>query len=110
MLALDGDRVVKVYPTGNDDASPASYTIPPKQHFDALADAESNGWRLGGVFHSHPTGPAKMSDADLAKAPEPDWVYLVVGLAGGEPEVRGWKVEMSGLDGPRQVLPTHIGE
>lgn len=91
MLALDGDVVVKVYPTGNDDASPVSYTIPPKEHFAALTDAEGNGWRLGGVFHSHPTGPARMSQTDLAKVSEPDWVYIVVGLSGEEPELGFWQ-------------------
>lgn len=91
MLAMDGDRIVKVYPTGNEDASPVSYTIPPQEHYDALVDAESHGWRIGGVFHSHPNGPAQMSDTDLAKVGDPDWVYLIVSLAGGRPEVEAWR-------------------
>ncbi|MGH3651219.1 MAG: Mov34/MPN/PAD-1 family protein [Acidimicrobiia bacterium] len=90
MLAMDDDEVVKVYPTANDDASPSSYTVPPQEHFDAMTDAESKGWRLGGVFHSHPGGPARMSAVDLENAREPDWVYLVVGLGGPKPELRGW--------------------
>jgi proteasome lid subunit RPN8/RPN11 len=91
MLALDGDRVVKVYPTGNDDSSPTSYTIPPQDHYDALMDAESHGWRLGGVFHSHPRGPATMSATDLARVTDPDWVYVVVNLNGDEPDITGWR-------------------
>lgn len=90
MLAMDGDRVVRVYPTGNDDASPVSYTIPPQEHFDALTDAESHGWRLGGVFHSHPHGPARMSGTDLARAIEPGWIYLVIDLGGEKPVVTAW--------------------
>jgi proteasome lid subunit RPN8/RPN11 len=90
LLAMDGDRVVRVYPTGNDETSPTSYTIPPREHFDALTDAESRGWRLGGVFHSHPNGPARMSATDLAQALEPDWVYVVVDLAGEKPEIAAW--------------------
>jgi desampylase len=91
MLALDGDRVVKVYPTGNDDSSPTSYTVPPQDHYDALMDAESHGWRLGGVFHSHPRGPATMSTTDLARVTDPDWVYVVVNLNGDEPDITGWR-------------------
>ena len=91
MLAMDVDRVVKVYPTGNDDDSPTSYTIPPQEHFDALMDAESNGWRLGGVFHSHPNGPAQMSSTDLGKVTEPDWVYVVVDLSRDEPGLSAWR-------------------
>jgi proteasome lid subunit RPN8/RPN11 len=87
LLAFDGDHAVEVYPTSNQEASPTSYTIPPQEHYDALVDAESRGWRLGGVFHSHPNGPAQMSLVDLEKALEPDWVYVVVGLGGTEPAV-----------------------
>jgi proteasome lid subunit RPN8/RPN11 len=91
MFAMDGDVVVKVYPTGNEDASGTSYTIPPQEHFDALTDAEANGWRLGGVFHSHPHGPARMSDTDLERVADPEWVYVVVGLGGREPELAAWR-------------------
>ncbi|MGD2101223.1 MAG: M67 family metallopeptidase, partial [Acidimicrobiia bacterium] len=84
LLAMDGDEVVALYPTANADRSPTSYTIPPQEHFDALVDAESRGWRIGGVFHSHPNGPAEMSSVDLERALDPKWVYVVVGLAGGE--------------------------
>jgi proteasome lid subunit RPN8/RPN11 len=90
MLALDGDRVMKVYPTGNEDDSGTSYRIPPQEHFDALTDAESNGWRLEGVFHSHPNGPARMSGTDLARVADPEWAYVVVGLGGDEPELGVW--------------------
>jgi proteasome lid subunit RPN8/RPN11 len=87
LLAIEGGRIAKVYPTSNADASPSSYTVPPQEHFDALTDAESRGWRIGGVFHSHPHGPAEMSSIDVAKALEPDWVYVVVGLGGEAPEI-----------------------
>jgi proteasome lid subunit RPN8/RPN11 len=91
MLALDGRRVVAVYPTGNQDASPVSYTVPPQEHYDALVDAESRGWVLGGVFHSHPRGPAAMSATDLAKVTDPAWLYIVVSLAGPDPVLVGWR-------------------
>lgn len=91
MLAMDGESVVRVYPMGNDDESPVSYTVPPQEHFDALTDAESNGWRLGGVFHSHPQGPARMSGTDLTRVSDPEWVYVVVSLNGGKPELAGWR-------------------
>ena len=86
LLAMDGDEVVAVYPTANADASPTSYTIPPQEHYDALVDAESKGWRIGGVFHSHPNGPAEMSSVDLERALDPEWVYVVVGLGGADPK------------------------
>lgn len=78
---------MKVYPCRNADASPVAYTIEPADHHAALVDAESHGWKLGGVFHSHPKGKATMSATDLDKANEPDWLYVVVGLGGPLPEL-----------------------
>lgn len=91
LFAMDGNRIVRVYPTSNTSASPVSYTVPPKEHFAALEDAESSGWRLGGVFHSHPYGSAEMSIIDHQEAVEPEWIYLVVGME-GEPEIRAWRM------------------
>ncbi len=91
LIAMDGDTVTAVYPADNELASPTGFTIPPQQHVNALLDAEANGWRLGGVFHSHPNGPAVPSEIDIHGALDPEWVYLVVGLA-GEVEVRAWSI------------------
>ena len=91
LFAMDGDEVVFVYPTPNGDTSPTRYTVPPGEHLKALTHAESNGWRLGGVFHSHPTGFGAPSATDIAMALDPDWIYLVVGLI-GETELRGWRI------------------
>lgn len=85
LLAVSEGVVTKVYPTANQEDSPTSYTIPPQEHFEALVDAESHGWEIGGVFHSHPNGPAVMSSTDLEKAVEPDWTYVVVGLRDEKP-------------------------
>lgn len=91
MMAVDGDRVLKVYPTRNQQASPIAYTIPAQQHYDALMDAESSGWELAGVFHSHPTGPAAMSATDLARVTDSTWLYVVVALGSGIPVWSGWR-------------------
>lgn len=83
--------MVAVYPTVNLDSSAISYTVPPDAHFEALVDCESRGWALGGVFHSHPNGPARLSPIDIRRALEPRWLYLVVGLI-QEPQMRAWHV------------------
>lgn len=92
LLAFDGDDVMKVYPTTNADASPTSYTVPPDEHYRALVDAEANGWEIGGVFHSHPSGPPTLSDVDRERALDPGWWHLVVGMAGGEPRLEFHRV------------------
>ncbi|MDX1469605.1 MAG: M67 family metallopeptidase [Acidimicrobiia bacterium] len=97
LIALAGDQIVRVYPTDNKDRSPSGFTIPPEQHYAALTDAESNGWALGGVFHSHPHGTAKPSMVDVQTALDPDWVYLVVGLRGGT-DMRAWSIREGEID------------
>lgn len=86
LLGMAGGEVVRIYPTANADASPTSFTVPPTEHMDALVDAEADGLVLGGVFHSHPEGPATMSTIDIERALDTSWVYVVVGLENGEPE------------------------
>lgn len=87
LLAVNDGEVVAVYPTSNQDASPTAYTIPPEEHYRVLVDVESRGWTIGGVFHSHPEAPAVFSQTDLDQALEPNWLYVVVGLAGESPEL-----------------------
>ena len=87
----DKDRLTAVYPTRNADGSPTGFTVPPEDHYAALEDAESRGWELAGVFHSHPRGPARPSMTDVLAANDPQWIYLVVGLE-PKPEVRAWRI------------------
>lgn len=91
LFAMDADVVKMVYPTSNADASPSGFTVPPEEHFAALSDAESRGWRLGGVFHSHPNGEARPSMVDVTTSLDPEWTYVVVGLRGA-PELRAWTI------------------
>lgn len=92
LIAMDDERVVKVYPTKNLERSPHGYTVPPEEHFAALTDAESRGWELGGVFHSHPRGTAEPSMVDVAAALDPTWVYLVIGPIEDDVTVRAWAI------------------
>jgi proteasome lid subunit RPN8/RPN11 len=94
LLAAGRDgRVTKAYCTANLDASPAAYTVDPSEHIRALHDAESRGWHLAAVFHSHPTGPAVPSRVDVAKALEPEWLYVILSLEVPErPVVRGFRI------------------
>ena len=49
-----GGPLRMAYPLTNALHSPTNYTIEPTEHFRALRHAESAGWELVGVFHSHP--------------------------------------------------------
>ena len=45
-----------------------------------------------GVYHSHPAGGEIPSPTDIAEAMYPDWVHLIVGLAGRRPSVRAFRI------------------
>lgn len=95
LLAGDERRVRKVYCLENVDRSPVAYTIDPRGHFEALTDAERNGWGLVGAFHSHVSGPAHPSPTDVRGAAEPDWVWLVAGPMTGSTELRAFRIRDS---------------
>jgi proteasome lid subunit RPN8/RPN11 len=87
LLAMDPEGAIRfAYPLTNADPSPVSYTVDPDEHFHALRHAESRGWEIAGVFHSHPKGPPAPSVMDVQRALEPDWVYLIA----AEDDVRGF--------------------
>ena len=91
LLAIDGDgSVCHAYCLDNVARSSVRFTVDPDGHFAALVHAEANGWRIGGVFHSHPRSAAQPSRTDVAGALDGEWVHLIVGLGGGRPELRAW--------------------
>jgi proteasome lid subunit RPN8/RPN11 len=65
-----------------------SYRVDPDEHFQALRHAESRGWEIAGVFHSHPGGSAVPSMIDVQTALEPDWTYLIAAPG----EIRGFRI------------------
>lgn len=73
--------------------SETAFLLDPTEHFRALSHAERQGWGISGLFHSHVGSPAFPSPTDVAKAPDPDWLYLVVSLAGPQPEVHGFRIQ-----------------
>jgi proteasome lid subunit RPN8/RPN11 len=77
LLAAEEGTICFAYPLSNADASPVSFTIDPDEHFGALHHAESRGWEITGVFHSHPGGDPVPSATDIAMAFDPDWVHLI---------------------------------
>ena len=91
LLAVDaGSHLRMAYPLTNAEQSATRFTITPEEHFGALRHAEARGWRIGGVFHSHPAGGAVPSPVDLAQPHDPDWLHLVVGLS-PRPQLRAWR-------------------
>jgi proteasome lid subunit RPN8/RPN11 len=46
------------------------------------------------VFHSHPESAARMSTADIDEARDISIPYVIVGMRGGQPTARAWRVSL----------------
>ncbi|GIU91211.1 MAG: Mov34/MPN/PAD-1 family protein [Acidimicrobiia bacterium] len=93
LVAGDRRGLRMAYPLTNVLASPTNYTIDPVEHFRALKHAERQGWELVGVFHSHPHSQAYPSPTDVRLAPDPEWVYFLIGLADRDrPQLRAFRI------------------
>jgi proteasome lid subunit RPN8/RPN11 len=94
LLAVDdaGDLRM-VYCLTNVDRSALRFTVAPHEHYHAWKHAERNGWRIGGVFHSHTESAAEPSEADVTGALDPSWMYMIVGpMSAPEPQVRAYRI------------------
>lgn len=81
-------------PMENTDGAPATrYQIDDRAHIDLRRATRRfvPALEVMGVYHSHPAGDPRPSDADLAEALYPDWLYLIVGLRRG-PAIRGYRI------------------
>lgn len=99
LLAVDEQRRLRMaYPTTNVERSAVRFTVDPREHYQAIRSAEARGWRIGGAFHSHPESAAFPSARDIAGALDPSWLYLVVGMGDGFPDLRGFRIRESKVD------------
>ena len=96
-----------VFPTTNILRSSTNYTIDPKEHLSAIREADAAGLEIIGVFHSHPHTVGYPSATDVSLAPDPTWLYILVGMQDFEmPTVRGFRID----DGEITEVPLEFEE
>jgi proteasome lid subunit RPN8/RPN11 len=88
-------RAVHFFAGTNVDASRTRYTMDPAEVLDAFNMIAARDWRLGAIVHSHPATPPSPSTTDLREAFYPDALMVIVSLAGGEPEIRAWRLRQA---------------
>jgi proteasome lid subunit RPN8/RPN11 len=74
-------------------SDPSRFLVDPKDHIDARREARERGIDVLGFYHSHPRSAAVPSPTDVAEASYPGHLYLIVGLAGGQPDVLLYRLE-----------------
>ena len=101
LLAARDGIIDEAIATTNVRASPVAFLIDPADHFKALRRTRGEGREIVGAYHSHPRSPAVPSPADLADAHYQEFVYVIVSLAGSEPDVRAYRLVSEPFRGSR---------
>jgi [CysO sulfur-carrier protein]-S-L-cysteine hydrolase len=105
-LSADGASLaVRVHRAENIFASRKRFEIDGKELLRTLNEFESEGWELGAIYHSHTHTDPYPSQTDInfaANWPGLEWV--IVGLAGEQPEVRCYMIE----DGAVREVPLEV--
>ncbi len=87
----DGEAV-RLLKLRNAAASPLRYEIDPKDQLRAFDELDEAGLDLGIIYHSHTRSAPEPSQTDINLARYPDSLYLIVGVAGPEDDVRLWRI------------------
>jgi proteasome lid subunit RPN8/RPN11 len=92
MIASSNGRAVAVHPAANVAASPLRYEIDPREQYRIQTAIEDAGLELGAIYHSHTRSAPYPSQTDINLAFYPEALYVIVGVAGDEPEVRAYSI------------------
>ena len=79
-------------PRAQPNPSPLRYDIDSRDLIRIMTEIEEDGLELGAIYHSHTRSDPVPSQTDINLAFYPDSLYVIVGLAGEEPDVRAWEI------------------
>jgi proteasome lid subunit RPN8/RPN11 len=89
----DGEAV-KVYRTTNTEASPYRFVIDGHEQYRIHQEIDAEALDLGAIYHSHTRSDPRPSQTDINFARQwPGVLWIIVGLAGAEPQVRTWTID-----------------
>jgi [CysO sulfur-carrier protein]-S-L-cysteine hydrolase len=92
MIACTDGAAVKIYPAQNAAASPLRYEIDGAEQYRIQMAIDDAGHDLGAIYHSHTRSAPYPSQTDINLAFYPDALYVIVGLAGDDAEVRAFEI------------------
>jgi proteasome lid subunit RPN8/RPN11 len=94
MVGSSNGRAVGVYRAINAEASPLRFRIDPEEQLELHNRIEEAGLELGAIYHSHTRTEPRPSQTDINFAAMwPGVLWIIVGLAGGEADVRTWRID-----------------
>jgi proteasome lid subunit RPN8/RPN11 len=92
MIASRDGHAVKVYRAENAAASPLRYEIDGAEQYRIQMAIDDADLELGAIYHSHTRSEPYPSQTDINLAFYPDAIYVIVGVASDEPEVRAFTI------------------
>ncbi len=94
LLASRNGDAVKLYRASNAAASPLRFEIDGVEQIGYHNDIEDAGLELGAIYHSHTRTAPAPSQTDISFAAGwPGVLWVIVGLAAEQPEVRTWRID-----------------
>ena len=92
MIAARDGTAITLHPARNAAASPLRYEIDGMEQYRIQSAIEDAGHDLGAIYHSHTRSAPLPSQTDINLAFYPDALYIIVGVAGEEADVRAWRI------------------
>lgn len=93
IVAAEDGRAARVYPATNKFASPLRFEIEETDLLRIWREIDAADWEVGAVYHSHTRTPPEPSQTDVNGAARwPGTLWIIVGLADSEPQVRTWRI------------------
>jgi proteasome lid subunit RPN8/RPN11 len=92
MIASRDGEAIRVYPAENAAHSPLRYEIDGAEQYRIQMAIDDADLDLGAIYHSHTRSAPFPSQTDINLAFYPEALYVIVGLAGDEPEVRAFRI------------------
>ena len=104
MVASRDGEAVRVYRAANAAASPLRYEIDGAEQFRIQMAIDDEGLDLGAIYHSHTRTPPYPSQTDINLAFYPEALYVIVGLASKEPDMRAYEIRDGKVSETKMVI------
>ena len=92
MIATRDGTAIAVHRAANRAASPLRYEMDGMEQYRIQTAIEDAGLALGAIYHSHTRSEPYPSPTDVNLAFYPESLYVIVGIAGDEPDVRAYAI------------------
>jgi proteasome lid subunit RPN8/RPN11 len=92
MIAAQDGAAVAVHRARNAAASPLRYEMDGMEQYKIQTAIEDAGLELGAIYHSHTRSAPEPSQTDINLAFYPEALYVIVGVADAEPDIRAWRI------------------